>query len=100
MDHRTRLIPIATTIDGPSALDLVNVRKSSFHSSFRRTITKVLSHSCQASNTGSALEKRKEIFEKLILVVVVRIRKKKCPVTERSFQKYLQDIVETKSPRA
>ena len=42
MDHRTRLVPIATTIDGPSALDLANARKSSFNSSFRRTITKVL----------------------------------------------------------
>ena len=42
MDHRTRLVPIATTIDGTSALDLANARKSSFHSSFRRTITKVL----------------------------------------------------------
>ena len=54
--HRTRLVPIATTINGPSALDLANDRKSSFHSSFRRTITKVLcsawgSPSCQASNT-------------------------------------------------
>ena len=42
MDHRTRLVPIATTIDGTFALDLANTRKSSFHSSFRRTITKVL----------------------------------------------------------
>ena len=38
MDHRTRLVPIATTIGGPSALDLANAWKSSFHSSFRRTI--------------------------------------------------------------
>ena len=43
MDHRTRLGPIATTIDGPSALDLTNAGgRSSFHSSFWRTITKVL----------------------------------------------------------
>ena len=32
-------------------------------------------HSCQASNTGFALEKRKEIFKK-ILVVIVGVRKK------------------------
>ena len=38
MDHRTRLVPIATTIDSP-ALDLANARKSSqVHSSFRRTV--------------------------------------------------------------
>ena len=42
VDHRKRLVLIATTIDGPSALDLANARKSSFHSSFRRTITKEL----------------------------------------------------------
>ena len=43
MDHRTRLVPIATTIDGPSALDLTNTGgRSSFHSGFWRTITKVL----------------------------------------------------------
>ena len=53
-------------------------------------------HSCQESNTGS-LEKRRK-FQKL-LVVVVGVRKK-CPVKERSFQKDLQDIVKTKSPRA
>ena len=82
MDHRTRLVPIATTIDGPSALDLANARKSSFHSSFRHTTwsPKCFAqtgdrHSCQASNTGSALEKRKEISKK-ILVVVVGVRKK------------------------
>ena len=32
MDHRTRLVPIATTIDGTSTLDLANARKSSFYS--------------------------------------------------------------------
>ena len=32
-------------------------------------------------------------------MVVVGVRKK-CPVTERSFQKYFLDIVETKRPRA
>ena len=67
MDHRTRLVPIATTIDGPSALDLANARKSSFHSivfdvpspkCFAQTWDR---HSCRASKTGSALEKRKEI---------------------------------------
>ena len=43
MVQRTRLVPIATTIDGPSALDLTNAGgRSSFHSSFWRTITKVL----------------------------------------------------------
>ena len=40
--HRPRLAPIATTIDSPSVLDLANARKSSFHCSSRRTITKVL----------------------------------------------------------
>ena len=38
MDHRTQLVPIAMAIDGPSALDLANARKSSFHSGFRRTV--------------------------------------------------------------
>ena len=57
-------------------------------------------HSGQVSNIGSVLEKRKEISKKILVVVVhvVGVRKK-CPVTERSFQKDLQDIVETKSPR-
>ena len=42
MDHRKRLVLNATTIDGPSALDLANARKSRFHSSFGRTTTKEL----------------------------------------------------------
>ena len=54
-------------------------------------------HSCQSSNTGSAWKKRKKIFKKVVVVIGVP---KKMPVTERSFQKDLQDIVETKSPRA
>ena len=81
MDHRKRLVLNATTIDGPSALDLANARKSRFHSSFRRTTTNAKSfaqpgdhHSCQASNTGSALKKKRN-FQKL-LVVVVGVRKK------------------------
>ena len=68
MDHRKRLILNATTIDGPSALDLANARKSRFHSSFALDEPRPKSfaqlgdhHSCQASNTGSALKKRKEI---------------------------------------
>ena len=75
MDHRTRPIPIATTIDGPSALDLAHARKSSFHSCFRRTITTVSiaqtgdRHSCQASNTGLCFaglcfREKKENFQK------------------------------------
>ena len=58
-------------------------------------------HSCQASKTGSALEKKKGNFQE-ILVVVVRVRKKMPGdgQTERSFQKEPQNIVETKSPRA
>ena len=65
-------------------------------------------HRCQASNTGSALEKRKELLKNTrgrswssqkILVVVVGVRKN-CPVTEQSFQKDLQDIFETKGTRA
>ena len=65
MDHRKRLVLNATTIDGPSSLDLANARKSRFHSSFRRTTTKELCsagdhHRCQASNTGSALKKEKK----------------------------------------
>ena len=39
-----------------------------------------------------------EIFKK-ILQVVVEVRKN-CLVTEQTFQKELQDVVETKSPRA
>ena len=39
MDRRTRLVPIATTIHGPSALGLANARKSSFHSGLRCSIT-------------------------------------------------------------
>ena len=43
-------------------------------------------HSCQASKTGAALEKKKGNFQE-IRVVIVRVRKKKkCPVTERSFK--------------
>ena len=106
MDRRTRLVPIATTIHGPSALGLANARKSNFHSSLRCSITKCFAQlgdrtSGQASNIGSVLEKRKEIFKKILVVVVhvVGVRKKS-PVTERSFQRDLQDMVETKSPRA
>ena len=83
MDRRTRLVPIATTIHGPSALGLANARKSSFHSSLRCSITKCFAQlgdrtSGQASNIGSVLEKRKEIFKKILVVVVhvVRVRKK------------------------
>ena len=74
MDHRTRLVPIATTIDGPSALDLANARKSSFILHFILVFNvpspKCFAqpgdrHSCQpASNTGSVLEKRKDILKK------------------------------------
>ena len=79
MDHRTRLLLIATTIDGPSALDLANARKSSFHSGFDVPSPKCFAqtwdrHSCQASKTGSAWQKKGHIQE--ILVVVVRVRKK------------------------
>ena len=42
MDRRTRLVPIATTIHGPSALHIANARKSSFHSGLWCSITKVL----------------------------------------------------------
>ena len=42
MDHRKRLALNATTTGGPSALDLANARKSSVHSSFRRTTIKEL----------------------------------------------------------
>ena len=58
-------------------------------------------HSSQPINTGSSLEKKKGNFFKFskIPVVVDGVRKK-CPVTELSFQKDLQDIVETKSSRA
>ena len=42
MDHRKRLVLNATTIDGPSALDLANARKSRFFSSFRRITTNEL----------------------------------------------------------
>ena len=103
MNHRKRLVPIATMIDDPSALDLANVRKSSFHSSqFDVPSRKCFAqpgdhHSCQASDTGSAL-KNKGNFQKN-LVVIFRVRKK-CPETKRSFQKKLQGIVETKSSRA
>ena len=102
MDHRTRLVPITTTIDGPSALDLANARKASFILVFKVPSPKCFAqpgdhHGCQpASNTGSALEKQKGNSQK-ILVVVVGFAKT-CPVTERSFQKGLQDIIETKAP--
>ena len=38
--HRKRLVPIAMTIDGlsQSELDLASARRSSFHSSFQRTV--------------------------------------------------------------
>ena len=70
MNHRTRLVPIATMIDGPSALDLANARKSSFILVFNVPSPKSFAqpgdrHSCQpASNTGSALEKRMKILKK------------------------------------
>ena len=102
MDHRTRLVPITTTIDGPCALDLANAGGEVFILVFDVPSPKCFAqpgdrHSCQGSNTGSSLEKRKKIQKLLMVVVGVR---KKCPVTERSFQRDLQDIVETKSPRA
>ena len=86
-----------------SALDLANVRKSSFHSSFRRTITKVLCSAWRSPQLSGkwhrlCFEKIKEIFKKN-LVVIFRVRKK-CPETKRSFQNKLQSIVETKSSRA
>ena len=56
-------------------------------------------HGGQVSNIGSVLEKRKEFFQKRLVVVVHVVGVcKKCPVTERSFQKYRQDIVEPKAP--
>ena len=105
MDHRKRLALNATTIGGPSALDLANARKSSFPTIlvFDEPPPKSFAqpgdhHSCQASNTGSALKKRIEIFKKCSWSKSELARK--CPVTGRSFQKELQDIVETKSTRA
>ena len=55
MDHRTRLVPI----DGPSALDLANARKSGFILVFDVPSPKCFAqtwdrHSCQASKTASA----------------------------------------------
>ena len=80
MDHRTRLVPIATTIDGPSALDLAMPGSRVFILVFDVPSPKCFAqtwgrHSCQASKTGSALEKKKGNFQE-ILVVVVRVRKK------------------------
>ena len=68
MDYRKQMVSIATTINGSSALDLANARKRSFHSNFRHTITKCFAqpgdhHSCQASNTSSAL-KKEDNFQK------------------------------------
>ena len=99
MDHRKRLVPIATTIDDPSknsALDLANSRKSSFHSECTLLSLEITIAVRQV--TPALLCKKKGNFQK-ILVVVCKVRKK-YPVTNRSFQKELQDIVETKSPRA
>ena len=102
MDHCKRLVPIATNVDGPSELDLAYARKSSFHSSFRRSLKCFAQpgnhHTCQARNTGSAL-KKKDIFKKYSHGRRLSSQKK-CLVTGRNFQKELQDIVETKSPRA
>ena len=77
MDHRTRLVPIATTIDGPPALDLTDVGGCILV--FDVPSPKCFAqpgdrHSCQGSNTGS-LEKKKENFQ-ILLVVVVGVRKK------------------------
>ena len=52
-------------------------------------------HSCQASKTGSALEKRKKISTN-----TCSQSSQKRLATERSFQKEPQNIVQTKSPRA
>ena len=70
MNYRKRLVPIATMIDDPSALDLANVRKSSFLSSFRRTITKVLCSAWRSPQLSGkwhrlCFEKIKEIFKKI-----------------------------------
>ena len=56
-------------IDDPSALDLANVRKSSFLSSFNVPSRKCFAqpgdhHSCQARDTGSALKKERKFSKK------------------------------------
>ena len=101
MNHRKRLVPIATMIDDPSTLDLANVRKSSFHSSFRRTITKVLCSAWRSPQLSGkwhrlCFEKIKEIFKKN-LVVIFRVRKK-CPETSGVFKKSSKASSKPKAP--
>ena len=83
MDHRKRLVPIATTINDPSALDLANARRSVFILVFDVSSQKCFAqpgdhHSCQARDTGSGFSKntRRRIQSS-----------EKCPVTKRSFKK-------------
>ena len=69
MDHRTRLVPIATKIDGPSALNLPTPGSLVFILVYDVPSPKCFAqtgdrHSCQASNTGSALEKKKGNLKK------------------------------------
>ena len=54
-------------------------------------------HSCQANNIASALEKRRKFSKKYSYSKSVFA---KSPVKGRSFQKDLQDIVETKRPQS
>ena len=99
MDHRKRLVPIAATIDGPSALYLANAQKWSFHSNFRRTVTKIL---CSALGSPSLFGKKHRLCfvkeRQLSKTTQGRSRssQKKMPGDRGKFQKELQDIVETK----
>ena len=91
MDHRTRLVPIATMINGPSALDLPTPGRLVFILVYDVPSPKCFAqtgdrHSCQARKFKKNTRGRS------------RSSQKKCPVTEWSFQKDLQDIVEAKSP--
>ena len=101
-DYRKRLIPIVTTTDGSSALDLTNARKWSFHSNFWRTIQNAfLSLGITIAVrkvTPAVLWKKKGNFKKILEVVVGA--RKKMPGDRAEFQKEVQDIIETKSPSA
>ena len=106
MDHCKRLVPQTTTMIDGSLPRLILPTPGSLSEVFIQ-IFDVPSlkcfaqpgdhHSCQASNTASAL-KKKGNFRK-ILEVVVGVRKK-MPGDWAEFQKELHDIVETKSPSA
>ena len=106
MYDRTHSVPIPAMIDGPSALDLANARKSSFHSSFRRTITKVL---CSAWGsiaiavrqvTPALLWKKERTFSKNTRGHSRSSQKKKLPGDGAEFSKRPQRHCRNQKPQS